>query len=73
MMMLRVVNSQGPFLSSENKSASRVGKRLFSIVERWVSAREVVESALRQRRVSWRSVSSCSSLGFHVSKLFSIR
>ena len=33
-MMLRVVNSLGPFLSSEKRRASRVGKRLLSMVER---------------------------------------
>ena len=42
--------------------ARREGKRLLWMVVRCCRAREVVQSALRQRRVSCRSVSSCSSL-----------
>jgi len=64
MMMLRVGNSEGPFLSSpeEKSRRRRVGKRVLCREERWVRAREVVKRALRQVRVWWRRVSSCSSL-----------
>ena len=61
-MMARVVYSLGPFLSSEKRSLRRAGKRVGDRVSSCARAREVVLRALRQRSVSWRRASSCSSL-----------
>ena len=62
MMMVRVVYSQGPFLSSEKRSARREGNRVGDNVSSCARAREVVLRALMQRSVSWSRASSCSSL-----------
>jgi hypothetical protein len=62
MMIARVVNSEGPLCSSEKRRFSKVGKRVTWMAERRESAAEVVQRALRQRRVSCSRVSSCSSL-----------
>ena len=62
MIMLRVVNSLGPFFSSSNSMPRSIGKSVDWMLERWERAREVVQRAFRQSSVSWSSVSSCSSL-----------
>lgn len=67
MMMLRVMNSLGPFFSTSKSMARRVGNRVDWMVESSWRAREVVHNAFRQSKVSWSSASSCSSLHAYVS------
>ena len=61
-MMVRVVNSLGPFLSWSKSIFSRVGKSVACISDSWRNAEDVVDNAFKHSRVSWRRVSSCSSL-----------
>lgn len=62
MMMPRVVNSLGPFFSLSKSIPSRAGKSSASMSVRRCSATDVVQRALRHSNVSWRRLSSCSSL-----------
>lgn len=66
-MMLRVVNSLGPFFSTSKSIARRIGNRLDWMVDSSWRAREVVHNAFRHSKVSWSSASSCSSLHSFVS------
>ena len=50
--MLRVMNSLGPFFSSSNSMARRLGKRVGCMAASWWRARDVVHSAFKHRRVS---------------------
>ncbi len=61
-MIPRVMNSLGPFLSLSKSIPRRVVKRVDWIFVSSCKAEDVVHNALRQSKVSWRRVSSCSSL-----------
>lgn len=58
MMMLRVVNSLGPFFSSSNNIFNKAGKSSPSIRVRCAKAADVVQRAFRQSNASCRRVSS---------------
>lgn len=61
-IIFRVMNSLGPFFSSSKTICNRAGNRVAWISSSCLSAKAVVESALRQRRTSCNRASSCSSL-----------
>ena len=64
--MLRVVNSLGPFFSLSKSMPSRVGNRVeWMFASSWC-AEDVVDKAFKQSSVSWRRVSSCSTLPISV-------
>lgn len=73
MVIPRVKNSLGPFFSLSKSIPRRVGKSVDWMFASSCKADDVVHSALTQSRVSWRRVSSCSSLfndqGFDVARL----
>lgn len=62
MIIPRVMNSLGPFLSLSKSIVSREGKSVDWIFASCCKAEDVVHNAFKQSKVSWRSVSSCSSL-----------
>lgn len=62
MMMPRVVNSLGPFLSLSKSIPRSVGKRVEWILGSSWRASDVVHKAFKHNSVSCKRLSSCSSL-----------